>query len=219
MKRSPTVVDGHGPRLIETDADLIEGAAHLAQVCPVWARVLPQLGPLPLRRRPDGFAAIANAIVGQQISIAAAGSIWARMEAAGLTDQRAVAAADPQSLRAAGLSRPKIRYLQGIASAGLDWEGLRDLPDGEAIEILVAQPGIGVWTAEIYLKFALGRPDVLAAGDLALQEAARIMYRLEARPDPAALRELAAPWRPWRAVAARGLWAYYRLVKEREGIR
>ncbi|MBO9455099.1 DNA-3-methyladenine glycosylase 2 family protein [Paracoccus sp. R12_1] len=206
-------------RLIRTEADLAEGAAHLARVCPVWARVLPQIGPLPLRRREDGFEAIAGAIVAQQISVAAAASIWDRMVAADLITASAITAASDDDLRAAGLSRPKARYLKAIAAAGLDWDGLRDLPDDQAIATLVALPGIGVWTAEIYLKFALGRPDVFAAGDLALQESARIMYGLDTRPGPAALRDLAEPWRPWRAVAARGLWAYYRLAKGREGIR
>lgn len=206
-------------RLIETEADLAEGAAHLARVCPVWARVLPDLGPLPLRRRADGFEAIASAIVGQQISTQAAQAIWDRMAAAGLTGQQRLAAASEDELRAAGLSRAKMRYLRGIAASGLDWDGLRALPDDQAIAALVALPGIGVWTAEIYLKFALGRADVLAAGDLALQEAARLMYGLEARPGPAALRAMAEPWRPWRAVAARGLWAYYRRAKGREGVR
>ena len=206
-------------RLIRTEADLAEGAAHLARVCPVWARVLPQIGPLPLRRRADGFEAIAGAIVAQQISVAAAASIWDRLVAADLITASAIAAASDDDLRAAGLSRPKARYLKAIAAAGLDWDGLRDLPDDQAIATLVALPGIGVWTAEIYLKFAPGRPDVFAAGDLALQESARIMYGLDTRPGPAALRDLAEPWRPWRAVAARGLWAYYRLAKGREGIR
>ena len=206
-------------RLIGTEAVLAEGAAHLARVCPVWARVLPQIGPLPLRRREDGFEAIAGAIVAQQISVAAAASIWDRMVAADLITASAIAAASDDDLRSAGLSRPKARYLKAIAAAGLDWDGLRDLPDDQAIATLVALPGIGVWTAEIYLKFALGRPDVFAAGDLALQESARIMYGLDTRPGPAALRDLAEPWRPWRAVAARGLWAYYRLAKGREGLR
>ncbi|WP_265499140.1 DNA-3-methyladenine glycosylase family protein [Paracoccus beibuensis] len=205
-------------RLILTEDDLAEGCAHLAAVCPVWARVLPDLGPLPLRRQADGFAAMAQAIVGQQVSVAAAAAIWARLEAAGLTTEAALRGAGDDDLRAAGLSRPKARYLRGIAEARLDWEGLRDLPDDQVIAQLVALPGIGVWTAEIYLKFALGRVDVFAAGDLALQEAARIMYDLPARPGPAALRELALPWQPWRAVAARGLWAYHRRAKGREGI-
>ncbi|MFN3279553.1 MAG: DNA-3-methyladenine glycosylase family protein [Paracoccus hibiscisoli] len=206
------------PRLIRTQDDIDEGAAHLAAVCPVWARVLPELGPLPLRRQPYGFAAMAQAIVGQQVSVAAAAAIWGRLQAAGLDRQQTLRDADDDRLRAAGLSRPKARYLRGIAAAGLDWEGLRALPDDRAIAELVALPGIGVWTAEIYLKFALGRPDVFAAGDLALQEAARGMYGLADRPGPAALRALAEPWAPWRAVAARGLWAYYRGAKGREGI-
>ena len=204
-------------RIIATQADLDEGCAHLARACPIWAKTLPLLGPLPLRRRDDGFEAIASAIVGQQISIAAAGAIWGRMQDAGLLTEAALRNASEDDLRAAGLSRAKQRYLRGIANAGIDWNALRDMPDDAAIAHLVALPGIGIWTAEIYLKFALGRADVFAAGDLALQEAARIMYDLPARPTPAVLRQLAEPWRPWRAVAARGLWAYYRLAKGREG--
>lgn len=205
-------------RLIETPEDLAEGAAHLAAVCPVWARTLPRLGELPLRRRADGFQAIASAIVAQQISTKAAQSIWDRMAAAGLTSGHGIAAASDEALRAVGLSRPKARYLRGVAAADLDWDGLRALSDDDAIAVLVALPGIGVWTAEIYLKFALGRADVFAAGDLALQEAARILYDLPDRPSAAALRIMAEPWRPWRAVAARALWAYYRLASGHEGV-
>lgn len=205
-------------RVIETQADLDEGCAHLAATCPVWARVLPEIAPLPLRRRSDGFPAMLDAVIGQQISVAAAAAIRARLEAAGLTDEAALRGTSPETLRAAGLSRPKARYLRAIAEAGLDWSELRDLPDDVVITRLTALPGIGVWTAEIYLKFALGRADVLAAGDLALQEGARMLFDLPDRPGPAALRALAEPWRPWRAVAARGLWAYYRLAKGREGV-
>ncbi|MDO5632282.1 MAG: DNA-3-methyladenine glycosylase 2 family protein [Paracoccus sp. (in: a-proteobacteria)] len=206
-------------RIIAAQADLDEGCDYLAAVCPVWARVLPQLGPLPLRRRADGFGAICDAVIGQQISVAAAAAITSRMQAAGLLDQAAVAAASEDDLRAAGLSRPKVRYLKGIAAADVDWPGLRDLPDDQAMAALVALPGVGHWTAEIYLKFALGRADVLASGDLALQESARLMYDLPARPSARALMALAEPWRPWRAVAARGLWAYYRMTKGREGVK
>lgn len=206
-------------RLIETADDLAEGAAFLASVCPVWAQVLPELGPLPLRRREDGFSAICDAIVSQQISTHAAAAIAARMAAAGMTTEAAINGTDEAGLQACGLSRPKIRYLRAIAGAGVDWEALREMPDDQAIKALVALPGIGPWSAEIYLKFALGRPDVLAAGDLALQETARVLYGLADRPTPAQLIALAQPWRPWRAVAARGLWAYYRLAKGREGVR
>ncbi|MBV0890606.1 DNA-3-methyladenine glycosylase 2 family protein [Paracoccus sp. Z118] len=206
-------------RVIATAADLEEGAAHLAQVSPIWARVLPEIGPLPLRRREDGFAAILSAVVSQQLSTHAAEAIAARLAEAGLTEAGSIASAADEALRACGLSGPKIRYLRGIAEAAPDWHRLRALPDDEAAALLVALPGIGQWTADIYLMFALGRADAFAAGDLALQESARLLFDLPARPRPAALVELAEPWRPWRSVAARALWAYYRVAKGREGIR
>lgn len=206
-------------RVIDADADIQEGLAHLAATDPVWAAVLPEIGPLPLRRREDGFAAILGAVVSQQLSTHAADAIARKLQAAGLTDPVAIAAASDEALRACGLSAQKIRYLRGIAAASPDWAALRAMPDDEVLDTLVALPGIGRWTAEIYLKFALGRADAFAAGDLALQEAARILYGLDARPTPAALIEMAEPWRPWRSVAARALWAYYRIAKGREGVR
>lgn len=205
-------------RLIETEADLAEGAAHLAALSPVWAGALSEIGPLPLRRRSDGFPAILNAVASQQLSVASADAILGRLVAAGFDRPEAILGAGEDALRATGLSRPKIRYLTGIAAADLDWEGLRALPDDAVAERLVALPGIGRWTADIYLMFALGRADAFAPGDLALQEAARLLFGLEARPAPRALDAIAEPWRPWRSVAARALWAYYRLAKGREGV-
>ena len=206
-------------RVVDADADMQEGLAHLAAADPVWAAVLPEIGPLPLRRREDGFAAILGAVVSQQLSTHAADAIARKLQAAGLTDPSAIAAASDEALRACGLSVQKIRYLRGIAAASPDWAALRAMPDDEVLDTLIALPGIGRWTAEIYLKFALGRADAFAAGDLALQEAARMLYGLDARPTPAALIEMAEPWRPWRSVAARALWAYYRIAKGREGVR
>lgn len=205
-------------RLIDAEADLAEGMAHLAAVCPVWARVLPQIGPIPLRRRPDGFAAILDAVISQQLSVASANAIARKLAAAGLDTPSAILAASDEALRACGLSAPKIRYLRGISAAGLDFDALAALPDDEVIATLTALPGIGRWTAEIYLMFALGRADAFCPDDLALQESARLMYGLPERPKGRALAELARPWQPWRSVAARGLWAYYRLAKGREGV-
>ncbi|WBU58984.1 DNA-3-methyladenine glycosylase family protein [Paracoccus albus] len=205
-------------RTITQIADLDEGRAYLSAACPVWAAALPGLE-LPLRRRSDGFPAILDAIIGQQISISAAGAIMARLEAAGLTTPPAIRAAGEDGLKACGVSRPKIRYLLGIAENEPDWLALRNAPDEDVITTLTALPGIGQWTAEIYLAFALGRTDAFPAGDLALQEAARSLYGLDARPGPKALTEMAEVWRPWRSVAARALWAHYRLAKGREGVR
>lgn len=205
-------------RIIETLDDVEEGAAYLAQLCPRMAHARDLTGPLPLRRRPDGFAQLLSAIVSQQVSVAAARAIWGRVEDAGLADPHAVRAASEEDLRAAGLSRQKIRYAKALAEADIDFNSLRDRPDADVVAELTKVSGIGVWTAEIYAMFSLGRADVFAPGDLALQEAARILYDLPARPTPKVLREQAEAWRPWRSVAARLLWAYYHVQKQREGI-
>ncbi|RGP36008.1 DNA-3-methyladenine glycosylase family protein [Pseudotabrizicola alkalilacus] len=206
-------------RIIQTDACVSEGAAWLAARDARMAQAVALCGPLPLRRQADGFGALLSAIVSQQVSVASANAIWARLEAAGLTEAAVMAQASDESLRVVGLSRQKARYGLALARAGIDFEGLRCLPDDQVIAALVAVPGIGAWTAEIYAMFALGRADVFAPGDLALQEAARLLYGLEARPTEKAFRAMAEAWSPWRSVAARVLWAYYRAAKEREGIR
>jgi DNA-3-methyladenine glycosylase II len=206
-------------RIIETEACVAEGAAWLAARDARLAAALAATGPLPLRRRPDGFAALWDAIVSQQVSVASANAIWARLQAAGLTEAGAVARASDEDLRACGLSRQKMRYGRALALADLDYAALRVTPTDEVIERLVAVPGIGRWTAEIYAMFSLGRADVFAPGDLALQEAARLIHGLETRPTERALRDMSADWSPWRGVAARLFWAYYRVAKDREGLR
>jgi DNA-3-methyladenine glycosylase II len=205
-------------RIIHSLDCVAEGAAWLAAQEPAFARALPLVGDLPLRREEDGFAALLRAIVGQQVSVASARAIWARLEAAGLTEAAAMALASDEDLRAVGLSRQKARYGRALAGAGIDFDGLRQRPDAEVVATLVAVPGIGVWTAEIYAMFALGRADVFAPGDLALQEAARVLFGLEKRPTEKGLRLMAEAWSPWRSVAARLLWAYYRVAKERDGV-
>ncbi len=206
-------------RLIETEADLAEGTAHLARVEPRFGHALALTGPLPLRRRPQGFAALLDALVSQQLSVAAADAIWARLEAAGLTAAPPLLAAEDVALAACGLSRQKIGYVRALAGAGVDFEALAGLPEDDVVAELTRIRGIGRWTAEIYVMFALGRADAFAAGDLALQESARLLLGLATRPREADLRTLATPWAPWRGVAARLLWAYYRVAKEREGTR
>ncbi len=206
-------------RIIETPECVAEGAAHLARVEPRFAHALSLTGPLPLRRRSDGFEALLGAIVSQQVSVAAADAIWGRLRNARLTGPRKILRADEDDLRACGLSRQKIRYAKALAGAGLDFRGLRDAPTEEVVAQLTEVPGIGRWTAEIYAMFSLGRADVFAPGDLALQESARILFGLDTRPSEKVLREMAVAWSPWRGVAARALWAYYRVAKDREGIR
>ncbi len=177
----------------------------------------------PLRRREPGFVGLAAIIVSQQVSVASASAILGRLEArfAPLEADR-IAAATEDELRGCGLSAPKIRALRALAAAvasgGLDLAGLAGLDAEEAHQKLVAVKGVGPWTADIFLLVCLGHPDAFPAGDLALQEAAKLALDLKVRPDAARLERLAERWRPWRAVAARMLWAYYRGVKKRSGV-
>ena len=206
-------------RLITTPDCVAEGARFLAGIEPRFAHALTLTGPLPLRRRKDGFAQLLSAIVSQQVSVAAANAIWARLKTAGLTGPRKILWASDAQLRACGLSRQKIRYARALAESRLRYPALRDAPSDEVVATLIEVPGIGRWTAEIYAMFSLGRADVFAHGDLALQEAAKILFALPERPTERAIRQMAEDWSPWRSVAARILWAYYRVAKQREGIR
>ncbi len=205
-------------RVIKGDDCIAEGAAWLCDAEPRFAAAMQDLPPLPLRLKPDGFAALLNPIVSQQVSVASANAIWGRLEVAGMTTPDAVAGATEDELRALGLSRQKIRYAHALAAAEINYGALRDMPADEVHKTLVAVPGIGIWTAEIYTMFSLGRADVFAPGDLALQEAARLVFDLPARPTEKVLRTMAQDWTPWRSVAARILWAYYKHIKQREGV-
>jgi DNA-3-methyladenine glycosylase II len=207
---------------IHTEADLDTAIAGLIAADPRWRAALAAAGRPALRRRPDGFAGLASIVVSQQLSTASAKAIWGRLEAAldpisPLTVRRARTA----KLARAGLSAPKIRTLKAIARAinhgDLDLTALGALPADEAHRRLTAIHGIGPWTADIYLLFCLGHADAWPAGDLALQEAARLLLGLPARPSSRDMGPLAESWRPWRGAAACMLWTYYRAAKQREG--
>ncbi|KFI24697.1 DNA-3-methyladenine glycosylase family protein [Paenirhodobacter enshiensis] len=205
-------------RIVASDADVAEGMVWLAAREPRFARVAALTGPWPLRRREDGFGALRDAIIGQQVSTASASAIRGRVIAAGFDTPEAISAADDEALRGCGLSRQKLRYLRALAGAGIDFDALRTLPDETVMEVLLPLPGIGRWTVEMYLIFALGRADVFAVDDLALAEGARMLFDLPERPKGRVFARLAEDWSPWRAVAARGLWAYYAAMKQREGV-
>jgi len=205
-------------RVIKADACVAEGADWLAARDENLARAYRSVAPLPLRLKPDGFSTLLQAIVSQQVSVASANAIWARVTAAGLDTGDAILSATDADLQSVGLSRPKMRYARALAEARLDYPALRDLTTDEVLRELTNVTGIGVWTAEIYAKFSLGRADAFAAGDLALQEGVRMLYALDQRPSEKELRAMAENWRPWRSVAARILWAYYAQMKSREGV-
>jgi DNA-3-methyladenine glycosylase II len=208
---------------IHSEADLDAAIARLIAADPRFGEVLTRAGRPPLRRREGGFAGLTSIIVSQQLSVASAAAILGRLTAAlDPLDPAAMLRARSDKLRRAGLSGPKIRTLKAIARAidkgELDLASLGRLPADEAHARLTAVHGIGPWTADIYLLACLGHADAWPAGDLALQEAAKLLLALQTRPTTKEMAPLAEPWRPWRAVAARLLWTYYRARKQREGV-
>ncbi len=212
-----------GPPIAD-EGSLREAAEALRKKDPELVETLIAIGGAPpLRRRDPGFAGLAAIIVSQQVSVASASAIFGRLaERIAPLEAARLAAATEEDLRACGLSAPKIRALRALAEAvaerGLDLAGLARLDAEDAHAALVGVKGVGPWTADIFLLFCLGHPDAFPAGDLALQEAAKLALGLKTRPDPARLERIAERWRPWRGVAARMLWAYYRGVKARSGI-
>lgn len=208
--------------LLDSEDALKAGIEALSRLDPVIARLVAEGAAPPLRKRDPGFEGLAGIIVSQQLSTASAGAIWARLKTLfpEMHPER-IADASEQDLRGVGLSASKIRTLRAVAAAIADGtlpiDRLPGRPADEAHRLMTAVKGIGPWTADIYLLFCLGHPDAFPAGDLALQEAARIAYRLEARPSEKAFVMFAQRWRPWRGVAAGILWAYYRIAKSREG--
>ena len=205
-------------RIITSDACVAEGVTWLCAHDPKMAEAYAQTGPLPLRLKPDGFGEVLSAIMSQQVSVASANAIMQRLRDAQMIDAHSIKATDEETLRALGLSRQKARYAKALAEADIDYIALRQSSTDDVLKTLTSVTGVGVWTAEIYAKFSLGHADVFAAGDLALQEAAKVLYDLPERPKERAMRQMAEQWQPWRSVAARQLWAYYRVIKDREGI-
>lgn len=206
---------GRGHRKLEP------GVAALVAADADFARVVAEHGPPPSRQRDPGFGTLLRAIVFQQVSTAAGTAIWGRVEAGlGEMAPAALLARDDDALRGYGLSRPKVKYARALAAAlvdgGLDLDKLYDMEDEAAIAALVALPGIGRWTAEIYLLSALDRPDIMPAADIALMTAAQHLKSLPARPTAKDMYVMSEPWRPWRSVAARLLWHYYRALKQRD---
>ncbi|MEQ8481195.1 MAG: DNA-3-methyladenine glycosylase [Hoeflea sp.] len=210
-------------RLIENAVDVEDGLRALARIDPRLERVMALAGPVPLRRQPPGFAALAEIILSQMVSKASANALWRRLQAvAGEITPQAVLRLSPEALAGAGLSRAKAETLHRTAEAvlagELDLEQLCATDGRAAIAAMTGIKGVGPWTAEVYLLFCAGHPDVFPAGDVALQAAAAHSLELGERPTPRALYRLAEQWSPWRGVAARLLWAYYAAVVRRDAV-
>ncbi len=200
---------------ILTKKTLAEGLKEVCALDPDLAGVVRELGPPPLWRRRQGFETLICLILEQQVSLASARAAFNRLIEAlgGRPEAEPFLALDDDTLKAIGFSRQKMRYgrilAQELVNGSLNLGRLRRLPDEGVRAELTRLTGIGNWTADIYLLEALGRPDVIPVGDLALQEAAGRVKNLPSRPDAATLNEIGEGWRPWRAVATRILWHYY----------
>nr|WP_209947136.1 DNA-3-methyladenine glycosylase [Rhizobium halophytocola] len=207
---------------IRSSADVARGLDALILRDPRLQPISRLTGPLPLRLAEPGFAGLAHIVVSQMVSRASADAIWRRLVAATGTPPTAAgfAGLPDEQIASIGLSGAKIRTLRHLAArdaAGdIDLLAIAALPADEALAELVALPGIGPWTAEVYLMFCGGHPDIFPAGDLALRVAVQLAFGLPERPDIAAVREIALCWQPWRAVAARLFWAFYALNTGRE---
>ncbi len=206
---------------IRNEADVKAGLDALLVRDPRLKAVLATAGEVPIRRREGGLEGLVRIIVGQQVSTASAEAIWGRLRGAYEPFHHTVLRrARVPKLQRVGLSGAKIRTIKAIVEAiesgAIDFEALVDMPADEAHATLTAVHGIGPWTADLYLLSCLGHPDAWPAGDLALQDAARIALGLKARPTAKEMVTFAEPWRPWRAIAARLLWSYYRAVKKRD---
>ena len=206
-------------RIITSQECISEGLAALAKLEPKFNQIIKTIEEIPLRRTSEGFDRLLSTIVSQQLSVAAADAIWNKIELAGLNKIQKIRKVSDQELRDVGLSKQKIKYVRSLANANINYRSLRTMPTSQVVNELTQVSGIGNWTAEIYAMFSLGRADVFAPGDLALQEATRVLFNLPERPSEKDLRSMAKDWSPWQAVAARLLWSYYNQQKKREGIR
>jgi len=210
-------------RRLDVFGDVSTECRRLARRDPVMRRALGAIGEPVIRRRTGGFEGLFRIIVEQQVSVPSAQAIWARCrEALPKVTPRSALDLGEEGLKGLGLSRPKARYVAGVAEAvaagRLRFETVADAPDDEAAGMLTAEKGVGPWSAAIYLLFCEGRADIWPSNDVALLAAYAEAAGLEERPAMAALDDAAEAWRPTRGIAAHVLWTYYARLKGRAPI-
>jgi len=204
------------------DGSAIQAALDVLEGLDVALAMTRRLVPAPAWRvRDGGFGGLLRILIGQQLSVRAAASIWGRLDATlnPVTAEGLMELSD-QDLRGLGFSASKIRHSRALAAASLsgalDFEAVGRLPHEDAVAALCAHAGVGPWTAEVYLMVCEGRIDAFPAGDVALQEALRLADSAETRPSAEALLARAEGWRPYRGVAAHLLWSFYGAVRRNE---
>ncbi|MGF6156922.1 DNA-3-methyladenine glycosylase II [Ensifer sp. KUDG1] len=210
-------------RIIRTHEDIEAGLSGLVMLDARLGHVVARAGPVPLRRTDPGYRGLASIIVSQMVSKASAAAIWRRMEEKlGEVTAVGVNSLSDEDCRAIGLSRAKAEALRRVAEVvvggQIDLDAICNIDGSEAIRELTAIKGVGRWTAEVYLLFCAGHPDVFPSGDVALQNAIGHGLGLELRPSAREIDSLAASWSPWRSVAARLFWAYYSQEMRRDAV-
>lgn len=203
---------------IENPQELEEHIIALTDIEPRFVSVYKQVGVPSLRHNAGGFKQLMRAMVGQQLSVAAAASIWQRLDDADLTNPQAINGATDENLRAQGLSKQKIRYTRSLVEHDIDFAALETMMDEDVTKILTAVTGIGRWTAEMYLLFSLKRADVLAVDDLAIKVAAMDLLGLVERPTPKQLKSLTEGWSPYLSTASLLLWSHYGLLRKKTAV-
>lgn len=203
---------------IQDEQELATHITSLITIEPKFAPIYEQVGLPSLRRNSGGFAQLWRAMVGQQLSVAAAASIWQRVVDAGLNCPDNIKTADDDLLRAQGLSKQKIRYVRSLVEHDIDFTALESMADTKVIETLTAVTGIGRWTAEMYLLFSLGRADVLAVDDLAIRVGAMPVLGLKQCPTPKQLKLATETWAPHRSAASLLIWAHYGWIRDKTAV-
>ena len=203
---------------IKTQRDIVEGLKKLSQLDETLLPIIEQTPSIPLRREQSGFPSLVRIIIGQHISTASASAIHARfIEAINPVTAENYLKAKEATLVEIGLTRAKqatiVNVSETILDGTLNLEEINQLEATQAIKQLTALKGIGPWTAEVYLLFCAGHPDIFAAGDLALREAVRHAYKMTERPSEKELRQIATKWSPYRGIATRLFWSYYAAIK------
>ena len=205
-------------KTIETTEQLKSHIMALITIEPRFAAIYEQVGLPDLRRNTGGFEQLLRAMVGQQLSVAAASSIWNKLLAADLTSPQTITLVEDDMLRAQGLSKQKIRYTRSLIDHNIDFDALIIISDENVLRVLTAVIGIGHWTAEMYLLFSLGRADILAVDDLAIKVAAMDVLGLKERPTPKQLKIATQEWSPHRSAASLLLWSHYGWMHNREAV-
>ena len=204
-------------RTINSKKDLEEAIGFLSHHDPTLSSVIDR-DKISLTKRSIGFSALLKTIVSQQLSTSAASKIWQRIVDSNLDTQESIHQVKDEQLLSLGLSRQKCSYARALAEANVDYISLGKFDSNLVIKKLIEIKGIGQWSAQIYCMFSLARSNIFPSGDLALQEAIRVLLKLDSRPNIKEVDEISERWDPWKTIAALVLWSFYSKQRKKDGV-